>query len=708
MADVRRIQSYSCGEWVTGTGNPTDLFHAVTGEKIGDATSEGLDFAGMLKYGATVGGPKLRAMTFHERARMLKEVAKYLMSRKDEFYAISAATGATKTDSWVDIEGGFGTFFAYSSKGRREFPNETFHVDGDVEGLSKGGTFVGRHICVPLEGVAVHINAFNFPVWGMLEKLAPTFLGGMPAIVKPATVTSYLTEAVVRAMLESKLIPEGALQLICGSSGDLLDHVSCQDVITFTGSATTGRKLKASPRIIEHAVRFNMEADSLNCCILGPDAAPGTEEFDLFVKEVAREMTTKAGQKCTAIRRTLVPTVMVDDVMAALQKRLAGVKIGDPAVDGVRMGPLASRGQVADVGKSVEALAHAGEVVTGKDPNYEVVGADRNKGAFFPTTLLYCDAPFSRHEPHDVEAFGPVNTVMPYKNIDEAIDLARRGRGSLVGSVVSRDPKVVKDIVLGTASFHGRFLVLDRDAAKESTGHGSPMPNLVHGGPGRAGGGEELGGARSVMHYMQRTAIQGTPTTIARVADQWVKGAAQKIDRIHPFRKYFEELEVGETLITHRRTVTEADVVNFAALSGDHFYAHCDEIAAKESLFGKRVAHGYFVLAAAAGLFVDPAPGPVLANYGLENLRFIKPVYIGDTIRVRLTCKQKIAKDTPPDGVPQGVVHWDVEVTNQDNESCAVYTILTLVARKAEASRETVAGNGHDPTTPRSPLGAQA
>ena len=676
-----RLRSYAQGEWVEGTGKATDLFHAVTGEKVAEATSEGLDFKAMLEYGSTVGGRKLRKMTFHERAAMLKEMAKYLMERKDEFYQASAATGATKADCWVDVDGGIGTFFAYSSKGRRELPNETFHVEGAVETLSKDGSFVGRHICVPLEGTAVHINAFNFPCWGMLEKLAPTFLGGMPAIVKPATVTSFVTEKVVRAMIESKILPEGALQLIVGSVGDLFDHFGSQDVVTFTGSATTGRKLKTHRSIIEHSVRFNMEADSLNFSMLAPDATPGSEEFDLFIKEVTREMTSKAGQKCTAIRRTLVPAPMVDDVISALQKRLAGVKIGDPSVEGVKMGPLAARAQVEEVGRSLDALLRAGERVYGDPEQFEVVGADRNRGAFFPTTLLYCEKPLSRDEPHSVEAFGPVNTVMPYSSVDEAIDLAKMGRGSLVGSVFTANDETARDVVLGVASHHGRLMVLNRHSAKASTGHGSPLPQLVHGGPGRAGGGEEMGGIRGALHFMQRTAVQGSPTTLTRVSNEWIRGAYEKSDAVHPFRKYYDEIEVGETLITGTRTVTEKDISDFAAISGDNFYAHMNDAAAKESIFGARVAHGYFVVSAAAGLFVDPAPGPVIANYGLENLRFVKPVYIGDTIQVRLTCKQKTAKDTPEGGVPQGVIAWDVEVSNQDTEPVAVYTILTLVKR---------------------------
>ena len=679
----RRLRNYAAGEWVEGAGRFTTLYHAVSGAPIAEASSEGLDFAGMVAYARRVGGPALRKMTFHERALLLKAMAQYLTARKEEFYRVSAATGATKGDSWIDIDGGIGTFFVYASKGRRELPNEIFYVDGVTEALSKGGGFVGRHVCVPLEGVAVHINAFNFPVWGMMEKLAPTLLAGVPAIVKPATVTSYLTEAVFRAMIESRIFPEGAIQLICGSAGDLLDHLDAQCAVAFTGSAETARALRARASILDHNVRFNTEADSLNFSMLGPDAPPGGEEFDLFVKEVAKEMTVKAGQKCTAIRRTLVPETMVEPLMLALVRRLEGVTLGDPAVEGVRMGPLAAQPQVREVRRNVDLIARETERVFGNPDDFDVVGADRGRGAFFPTLLFYAKDPFASGAPHDVEAFGPVNTVMPYKTVDDAIELAKRGRGSLVGSLFTADDSVAKQVVLGTASHHGRLMLVNRESAKESTGHGSPLPHLVHGGPGRAGGGEEMGGIRGVLHYMQRTALQGSPTTLTRVVNEYIPGAAQSSDRVHPFRKYFEELEIGETLVTHRRTVTEADIVNFAGISGDFFYAHMDDIAAKESLFERRVAHGYFVLSAAAGLFVDPAPGPVLANYGLENLRFVKPVYVGDTIQVRLTCKQKTAKEDREGQIPQGVVAWDVEVRNQADEAVAVYTILTLVKRRA-------------------------
>jgi len=680
-----RLKNYVQGEWVECAGTATDLFNAVTGEKIAEASTAGIDMRGVLAFARSVGGPTLRAMTFHDRARKLKALAQYLTERKEGFYEVSKATGATKGDSWIDIDGGFGTLFAYGSRGRREFPDETFYVDGPTEVLSKGGTFVGRHICVPIEGAAIEINAFNFPVWGMLEKFSTAFLAGVPSIVKPATVTSFLTEAVAKSMVESGILPPGSFQLLVGSAGDLLDHVNCQDAVAFTGSASTGRMLKTGKAMVENSVRFNQEADSLNFSMLGMDARPGTDEFDLFIKEVVREMTVKAGQKCTAIRRSIVPESMVDDVIKALTQRLTGVTIGDPSCEGVRMGPLAGRTQVREVGESVAKLRQAAEVVHGGFESMKVVGANAEKGAFFPTLLLYDDRPFERTAPHETEAFGPVNTVMPYKSIDEAVELAKLGRGSLVGSLFTADPGIARSVALGTAAYHGRLMIVDRTSAKESTGHGSPLPHLIHGGPGRAGGGEEMGGVRGVLHYMQRTALQGSPSVLTAVTREWTAKAEEKTDRVHPFRKHFEELEIGETLHTHRRTVTEADIVNFAGLSGDFFYAHMDEIAAKESIFEKRVAHGYFVLSAAAGLFVDPAPGPVLANYGLENLRFVKPVYVGDTIQVRLTCKQKTAKEDKEGQIPQGVVHWDVEVTNQNAEPVAVYTILTLVRKLQHA-----------------------
>lgn len=677
-----KLKNYIQGNWVEGTGKGAPLYNAVTGELVAEATSQGLDFKAMLEYARTVGGPKLRKMTFHERARMLKALALYLTEKKDLFYKLSSATGATKIDNFIDIDGGIGTLFAYASKGRRELPDEPFLVEGNIETLSKTGTFIGQHICVPLEGVAIHINAFNFPCWGMLEKLSPSIVAGMPCIIKPATSTSFLTELMVREIIASGILPEGSLQLICGSAGDILNHVNCQDVVTFTGSAETGKMLKQTKSIVENSVRFSMEADSLNCCILGSDASPDTEEFNLFIKEVAREMTAKAGQKCTAIRRAIVPANLADAVVDALKKKLVDLRLGNPSVEGVKMGPLANKAQVIAVTDSVKQLLNSCEIAHGDLENFEVTGADKKTGAFMPSMVLYCNDPFKKTDAHNVEAFGPVTTVMPYKSIDEAIELAKMGKGSLVGSVVTNDNAIAKQIVIGTAAYHGRLLILNRHCAKESTGHGSPMPQLVHGGPGRAGGGEELGGIRSVKHFMQRTALQGSPTTLSHIGNVYLKGAEIKEDVIHPFRKYFEELKIGDTLITHKRTITEADIVNFAGISGDNFYAHVDVTSLEGSIFEGRVAHGYFIISAAAGLFVDPKKGPVLANYGLDSLRFTQPVYVNDTIQVRLTCKSKTKKENREGQIPQGVVEWDVEVTNQRKETVAVETVLTLVACK--------------------------
>jgi oxepin-CoA hydrolase/3-oxo-5,6-dehydrosuberyl-CoA semialdehyde dehydrogenase len=677
-----KIESYACGAWVPGSDDGVDLRNAINGETIGQVSSAGLDFADMLTHGRSKGGSALRQKTIHDRANMLKALAKYLLDKKEVFYDISTKTGATRADGWIDIEGGIGTVFAYSGIARRELPNETFAVEGNIERLSARGTFLGRHILTAKHGVSLHINAFNFPCWGMLEKIAPSLIAGVPVIVKPATVSCYLTEVMVREIIASGILPEGSLQLICGRTGDIFNHLNEQDSVTFTGSASTGRMLKSHANIIANSIPFNMEADSLNCSILGANAGPGTPEFDLFVKGVAQEVTVKAGQKCTAIRRAIVPQDQVEAVIDALKTRLDKTPVGDPSVDGVRMGSLVGKDQVEDVWEAVDKLAQGNEIVHGGDRDFDVVGADRDKGAFFPSTLLYCNKPFETDAAHSVEAFGPVSTILPYKDEDEAIELARMGRGSLVGSLVTADNDEAARIVLGTAAWHGRILVLNSDCAKESTGHGSPLAPLIHGGPGRAGGGEELGGSRAIKHYMQRTAIQGSPDTLTAITRQFTTGATPKTGPVHPFRKTFDELEIGETLITHRRTVTEADIVNFGCISGDHFYAHFDELAAKDSLFGKRVAHGYFVISAAAGMFVDPAPGPVLANYGLENLRFVEPVGIGDTIQVRLTAKEKIWKaKRPEEDRATGVVVWDVEVKNQEDETVAIYDILTLVER---------------------------
>lgn len=680
-----KIQSYVNGEWCSGNGRVDTLVNSVNDEVIGEVHSLDSGFDQILDYGRSVAGPELRKLTIHDRAERIKLLAKYLLDRKNDFYRISYMTGATKADSWVDIEGGIGTMFSYTGIARREMNNDTFAVEGPVEPLSANGTFVGQHILTSKEGVSLHINAFNFPVWGMLEKITPSIIAGVPVVVKPGTVSCYLTEAVVKAIVESEILPLGTVQLISGSVGDILDHVNEQDVVTFTGSASTGQKLKAHPNIIAKSVPFTMEADSLNCCILAPDVSADDPEFDLYVKEVAREMTTKAGQKCTAIRRAIVPENMIEAVGKALTARLQSTVVGDPSLKDTRMGALVGKTQRDDVLSAVEKLMTCSETLLDGRSEMQLNGADASKGAFMAPTLLRCADPLKNTTPHEVEAFGPVSTLMSYQGIEQAIELAKMGKGSLAGSVITKSSEHARDIILATASHHGRMLVLDADCAKESTGHGSPLASLVHGGPGRAGGGEELGGARAIKHYMQRTAIQGSPTSIMAVTNQYTKGAKTKTDRVHPFRKYFEELEIGESLTTHRRTVTEADIVNFGCLSGDHFYAHFDEIAAKDSFFEKRVAHGYFVISAAAGMFVDPGQGPVIANYGIDNLRFVEPVGIGDTIQVHLTAKRKIKKKKKPDEkYDTGIVAWAVEVTNQHDEPVAIYDILTLVERQKQ------------------------
>lgn len=678
---MNKLQNYYCGQWVTGEGDGQLLHNAITGAAIASASSKGLDFGQMLDYGRTRGGAVLRKMTFHERGRMLKALALHLTSKKEDFYKISWATGATRVDSWIDIEGGIGNLFAYSSL-RRQFPDERFCVDGEAAKLSKNNTFIGHHICVPKEGVAIHINAFNFPVWGMLEKIAVNFLAGVPAVVKPATITSFLTEAVVREIVASGILPEGSLQLICGSANGILDHVTSQDVVTFTGSASTGKMLKAHPRIVEESVPFNLEADSLNCMVLGNDVKPGMAEFDIFIKEVQKEITIKAGQKCTAVRRIMVPESLVEDVQIALGKRLASTTIGDPAVEGVRMGALASKGQVEEVREKVAALLKTQEIVFGSTDKVEVMGADTERGAFLSPILMLNKDPFKYTDCHHIEAFGPVSTLMPYKTIDDAIELAKMGKGSLVSSIITADDKIAREYVLGAASMHGRILVLNETCAKESTGHGSPMPMLTHGGPGRAGGGEEMGGRRGVFHYLQRVAIQGSPTTLTNITGVYQYGGAQKEDVKHPFKKHFEELEIGETLITHKHTVSEADIVNFANVSGDNFYAHMDATSLEGTIFTQRVAHGYFVLSKAAGLFVDAKKGPVMLNYGLEECRFTKPVYPGMTIGVRLTVKEKVdtEKRTPED-IAKGIVKWLVDVYDETGETVAIATILTMVKK---------------------------
>lgn len=678
-----QLQSHIAGRWI-GTEPGAALRSAIDGRVVAHAHADAIDFGEAVAYARGTGLPGLLALDFQQRAQRLKALAKHLMAHKELLYAVSVHTGATRADAWIDVEGGIGTLFAYASAGSNELPSGNVVHEGPALPLGKQGRFAGTHILVPRRGLAVHINAFNFPIWGLLEKFAPTFLAGMPCIGKPATATSYLTEALVRLIDASGILPAGSLQLVIGGTGDLLDRLDGRDVVTFTGSADTAAKLRVHPNLIRQSIPFNAEADSLNCAILADDVTPDDEEFDLFVKEVAREMTVKAGQKCTAIRRAIVPRRHLDAVAERLAARLSKVVVGDPAVEGVKMGALASHAQQADVAERVARLREQAELVCGGSSDFAPVGEGTAGGAFFAPTLLLSRTPREHDAVHDIEAFGPVSTLMPYDDLDEAVELAARGRGSLVASLVTRSPQVAAQVVPAMAALHGRLHILDRVSAKESTGHGSPLPVLKHGGPGRAGGGEELGGIRAVKHLLQRAAVQGSPTMLAAVTGEHVRGADVIETEVHPFRRHFEDLRIGESLLTHRRTVGEADIVAFGGISGDYFYMHFDEIAARETQFGKRIAHGYFVLSAAAGLFVSPAPGPVLANYGLDTLRFVKPVGIGDTIRARLTCKRKIDRNrVDPSGVGQGVVAWDVEVTNQDGELVASYDILTLVAKRA-------------------------
>lgn len=673
---MKSLQSYALDRWVAPQGQMTDIRSALTGETVAQIGTTVRDFAAVLAHGRDTGGPALRKMTFHERARMLKALAEAVITRKEELYDLSFDTGATRPDGWIDIEGGAGTLFAYASKGRRELPDDTIVTEGAVEGLSKRGTFIGQHMMTPLHGVALHINAFNFPVWGMLEKLAPTLLAGVPAIVKPASASAYLAEAVFRILIEIDILPSGALQLIVGPIGDLFDHLGGQDVISFTGSATTAEKLQRHPVIARESVRFIAERDSLNAALLAPDAEPGSPEFDLFIREIVREMTSKSGQKCTAIRRALVPSGVIEAAESALKKALADIVVGDPRVEGVKMGPLVSLPQRDDVRGKIGELTHEACIVFGDPMRVEVRGGDDVKGAFLSPILLRCDAPAKASRVHDTEPFGPVATLMPYSGLAEAVTLASRGKGSLVMSLFTYDPAVAREVVTGTGAFHGRLLIVDRDCAKESTGHGSPLPALVHGGPGRAGGGEEMGGLRGIFHYMQRTALQGSPRMLASITKSWISGAPEERTGRHPFRLKFGEVEPGKTLATELRTVTLEDIEHFARFTGDTFYAHMDEAAAAANpFFGGRVAHGYLLLAFAAGLFVDPAPGPVLANYGLDNLRFLKPVKPGDAIRVQLTVKSKT-----PRNAQYGEVRWAVTLTNQSGETVATYELLTMNA----------------------------
>jgi oxepin-CoA hydrolase/3-oxo-5,6-dehydrosuberyl-CoA semialdehyde dehydrogenase len=670
---VMQLSSFSSGQWIEPAGNITAIESAVTGDIIAEASAQNVDFEAMCNHARDKGGKALRAMTFHQRAEMLKALAKHLNERRDALYQLSYQTGATLRDSQVDIDGGIATLFVYSSKGRRELPNSRTLLDGDVEALSRGGSFIGHHIFTPLKGVALHINAFNFPVWGMLEKLAPAILAGVPAIVKPATDTSYLTYACFQLMIESGIFPEGTIQLVVGRPEGMLDHLNCQDVVAFTGSADTAEMLSSNINLRKNSTRFTAETDSLNASILGPDAVHGTPEFDLFIREVVREMTIKAGQKCTAIRRAIVPRSQQDAVIDALKSALAKITIGDPALETTKMGALSSQHQRRDVQSKIDILKTECTQVFGSE-DFEVSGADAKKGAFISPVLLHCDSPKTATKVHEVEAFGPVSTVMPYDDVEDAIALANRGLGSLVASVFTHDATTATEFLLGAGSFHGRMLFADRDSAKESAGHGSPMPHLVHGGPGRAGGGEELGGIRGVKHYMQRTAVQGSPRLLSAIGGRWFDGAPEMSAAPHPFRLTFNQLEIGKTIHTEPRTITLDDIEHFAKFSGDNFYAHMDEEAAKANpFFPGRVAHGYLLLSFAAGLFVDPAPGPVLANYGLDNLRFLKPVPPGDSIRVRLTAMEKSQRNEE-----YGEVRWDVEITNQDDEPVAKYELLTM------------------------------
>lgn len=673
---AKLLMNFAEGAWVSGRGEAAEVASAVTGEIVARVSSGGLDMAGMLHYARSKGGPALRRLTFHQRAELLKRLAQHVNANKEALYTLSFDTGATRADSWIDIDGGIGTVFTFASKGKRELPNETFLIDGEVEALSKTGSFIGQHVYLPREGVAVQINAFNFPVWGMLEKLAPAILAGMPVIIKPATATAWLAEAAVKLIVESGILPDGALQFICGSTGDLFDHLTGQDMVGFTGSATTSTKLQAHPGILANAVPFVAERDSLNCSILGPDAAPETPEFDLYIKEVAREMTTKAGQKCTAIRRILVPAARAEAVIAALSDRLGKTRIGDPRLETTRMGALASQAQRQDVRGQIEKLRKEAEIVFGDPAKVMVEGADSEKGAFLSPVLLAAPNAAACQAIHAVEAFGPVATVIPYRDLDEAIALANRGEGSLVGSLVTHDPEVARQVIFGAGAFHGRMLVLDRDCAKESTGHGSPMPHLIHGGPGRAGGGEELGGIRAVKHNMRRVALQGSPAMVGAVLKSWIKGAPEVEKEQHPFRYAFDELRPGQTFRSKSRVVTLEDIEHFAHFTGDTFYAHMDAEAVKgHPFFPGRVAHGYLLLAFAAGLFVEPARGPVLANYGLDNLRFLKPVEPGEAIHVRLTVKNKA-----PRNAEYGEVRWDVEIFDASNNTVATYQLLTMNA----------------------------
>ena len=687
-----KLGNFISGKWIDGDGDGQLLFNAVTGEPIAAATTKGIDFAAAVNYARTIGNPALRKMTFQERGRMLRALALYLLEKKDIFYKISYQTGATKIDSWIDIEGGIGNLFSNASL-RRKLPDETFTLDGDPINLGKQNTFMGHHILVPKEGVAIHINAYNFPIWGMLEKIAVNLLAGVPAIVKPATVTSYLTEAVVKEIIASGILPQGALQLICGSAGDLLNHVMSQDVVTFTGSAHTGLMLKSHPTILSESVPFNMEADSLNCMVLGDDVVPGQPEWDLFIKEVKKEMIVKAGQKCTAVRRIFVPENKMEDVWKALKIELDKTIIGNPLNDKVRMGSMAGKDQLNEVKAQVQKLLASSEIIYGSMDSVSVVDADEHIGAFISPMLLLNKTPFSSDEPHNIEAFGPVSTIMPYNTMDDAIELSQKGKGSLCSSIITNSSANAKAYVLGAASYHGRILVLNNECAKESTGHGSPLPLLVHGGPGRAGGGEEMGGLRGIRHYLQRTAIQGSPSMITAISNVFQPNAKGNTTDIHPFKKYFEELNIGDQIVTEKRVITSEDITKFADLSGDHFYAHMIKTDFNGTMFEEQVAHGYFIMSAAAGLFVDSYDkNPVLLNYGIDELRFTKPMYAGHSLYIRFTCKEKTAqelKEINPEvpmlkgaDIPKGIVKWLVEMFDETDELVGIATILTMVQMK--------------------------
>lgn len=695
-----QVKNYVQGQWVSGEGVETNLYNAITGDLIGTTSSAGLDYKAILEYGRKNGGQVLRKMTFQERGKMLKALALFLLEKKNYYYQISALTGATKVDSWIDIEGGIGNLFANASL-RRQFPDLPYYVDGTAAPLSKNGTFIGHHIMVPKQGVAIHINAFNFPIWGMLEKIAVNLMAGVPAIVKPSEYTCFVTEVMVKDIIDSKILPEGSLQLVCGLGRGILDHVDTEDTVTFTGSAHTGKVLKALPQIADRSVAFNLEADSLNATILGKHATPGTEEFDLFIKETVKEITIKAGQKCTAVRRIIVPENLIEEVQKAVSARLASTKIGDPSVEGVRMGALATKLQVERVRENVLKLAQTQEIVYGDIDKVDVTGADSEKGAFFSPILFLNSDPFNKTDVHNIEAFGPVSTIMPYKEIEDAVELARMGKGSLVSSIVTPSDKEARDYVVNAASMHGRILVLNKDCAKESTGHGSPMPLLTHGGPGRAGGGEEMGGKRGVLHYLQRTAIQGHPTTITHITQQYQVGAKGNLSPIHPFKKHFEELNVGDQLITDSRLITPEDIDQFAALSGDNFYAHKRETNFEGTMFEEQVAHGYLIMSISAGLFVDSYEiNPVLLNYGIDELRFTKPVYAGANIHIRFTCKEKmdtdvtVKEDDPRTKIQRGIVKWLVEMLDDTDEPLVgIATILTMVKKKDQTGEASNAVN---------------